>query len=216
MVKIIPAILTNDVRELEEKIRVCEGIVDRIQIDIIDGVFVNNKTIDPSALEGIDTQLNLDFHLMVNEPIHWVERCVRAGADRIIAQIERMNDQVAFVGKVQELGTMVGLAIDLETTVDKIDATILTSLDVVLAMSVKAGLGGQRFDPIVLDKLKKLDELRSRDDTPYKIGVDGGETTETVDDVRLEGVDEIVVGARIFAGDLSTNINKFLKAAYQR
>ena len=216
MVKIIPAILTNDAKELEKKIRACEGVVDRLQIDIIDGVFASNKTIDPSALEGIDTQLNLDFHLMVNEPIHWVEKCVRAGADRIIAQIERMDDQIAFIGKVQELGTMVGLAIDLETPVDKIDPTILTSLYVVLAMSVKAGLGGQRFDPIVLDKLKKLNELRSRDDTPYKIGVDGGETTQTVDDVRLEGVDEIVIGKRIFTGDLSTNINKFVKAAYRR
>lgn len=216
MIQIIPAILTNDTKELEEKIRACEGVVDRVQIDIIDGVFANNKTIDPSALEGIDTQLNLDFHLMADEPIHWVEKCVRAGADRIIAQIERMNDQIAFIGKVQELGTMVGLAIDLETTVDKIDSTILTSLDVVLAMSVKAGLGGQRFDPVVLDKLKKLNDLRYRDDTPYKICVDGGETTETVDDVRLEGVDEIVIGKRIFAGNLSNNVRKYIKAAYQR
>src|SRR3989304_6370901 len=104
MIEIIPSILTNDSKELVDKLGICEGIVERVQIDIIDGVFASNKTIDPSALFSLETELKLDFHLMVKEPINWVEKCVSAGADRIIAQVEMMENQVDYVGKVQEVG----------------------------------------------------------------------------------------------------------------
>ena len=216
MVKIIPAILTKDVNELRDLISQAEGKVERVQIDIIDAKFADNKTIDPSALEGIETNLKLDFHLMVKEPVNWVERCARAGAERIIGQIEEMADQIEFVGKVQETGAHIGLAIDLETKVEELDPVILTNLDVVLVMSVKAGFGGQKFDDKALDKIKELDEIRARDDTPYKILDDGGITLESVEDVRCEGVDEVVVGRRLFKGDVKENIDKFIKAAYQK
>ena len=101
MVEVIPTILTSDAREAEEKIRRLEGLVKKVQIDIIDGVFAGNRTIEPAAVEEIDSSLALDFHLMTKEPREWVEKAVRAGADRIIGQIEMMADQVAFLGKVQ-------------------------------------------------------------------------------------------------------------------
>ena len=215
MLEIIPAILTADVREVEDKLKMVERASERVQIDIVDGVFANNKTIDPSALEFIETDLKLDFHLMTKEPIDWVERCVRGMADRIIGQIERMSDQIAFVGKVQEVGLSVGLAVDLETPISALDPTILTSLDVVLLMAVQAGFGGQKFDPKVLDKIRELDEIRVRDDTPFKICVDGGETLDTVDETHFEGADEIVIGKRIFDGDLSENLRKYQKVAHK-
>jgi ribulose-phosphate 3-epimerase len=216
MVQIIPAILTNDIREIEEKLKRAEGIVERVQIDIIDGQFVENRTIDPSALEKIETDLDLDFHLMTKEPIDWVERAVRGGADRVIGQIEQMSDQLAFVGKVQEVGLSVGLAIDLETPVSAFDPTILNNLDVVLIMAVKAGFGGQEFNLKALEKIKKLDEIRVRDDSPFRICVDGGETLETIDDTHLAGADEVVVGKSLFKGDLAVNIRNFVKAAHER
>lgn len=215
MVKIVPSILTNDIREAEDKLRLAEGVVERVQIDVVDGIFANNKTVDPSFFEGIETDLKLDFHLMVKEPIHWVERVARAGADRVIGQIEMMSDQVAFVGKVQETGILIGLAVDIETPVLELDPTILTNLDVVLLMSVPAGFGGQKFAPRVLDKIRKLDEIRVRDDTPFTICVDGGETESTIDETHFEGADEVVVGSRIFKGDLAENIRMFQKAAHK-
>lgn len=215
MVKIIPAILTNDIKEIEEKLARSEGIVDRVQIDVIDGQFAASRTIDPSFVRNIETDINLDFHLMTKEPVDWVEKAVTGGADRIIGQIEKMTSQVDFVGKVQSVGLSVGLAIDIETPVSSFDPVVLTNLDVVLVMAVKAGFGGQKFDKRALAKIRWLDETRVRDDTPYKICVDGGETLETVDDVRVAGVDEIVVGKRIFQGDLVKNIKKFTGAAYE-
>lgn len=213
MVEIIPAILTNDIREIEEKLRRAEGVVRRVQIDIIDGQFAANRTIDPSFLENIDTDLNLDFHLMTKEPADWVERTVRGGADRIIGQIESMSDQVGFIGKVAEVGPSVGLAIDVDTDIEKIDQTIITNLDVVLVMSVKAGFGGQEFDPSALLKVNELDKIRVRDDTPFKICVDGGINEDNIKKVVKAGADEVAIG-RVFEGDLAENLEKFRKAVY--
>jgi|SRR3989338_5789823 len=214
MIQIIPSILTNDPDELMELIKKCEGLVERVSIDIIDGKFANNKTIDPSILSDIDTALKIDYQLMVIEPVNWIERSVRGQADRIIGHIEKMSSQIEFVGRVQEVGASVGLALDLETTVEKLDPTILTNLDVVLVMSVLAGFGGRKFDERVLDKIKRLDEIRSRDATPFKIQDDGGITIDKIDDVRLVGVDEVSIGRRLFEGDLRENIEKFSKAAH--
>jgi ribulose-phosphate 3-epimerase len=212
MVEVIPTVLTNDIKEVQKKIALMEGKVKRVQIDIIDGQFANNKTIDPSAVEVVDTTLNLDFHLMTKEPIDWVERAVRGGADRIIGQIERMASQMDFLGKVQELGVSVGLAIDLESPVSALDTAILPSLDVVLVMSVKAGFGGQEFDRRVFDKIKGLDRIRAQTGASFKICVDGGIIPEVVGDLVKLGVDEIAVGGRLFDGDLEGNIQKYQKA----
>jgi ribulose-phosphate 3-epimerase len=214
MLEIIPSILTNDPNELKEKLERCEGLVDRVHIDIIDGIFAKNKTIDPSALSDLETELKLDFHLMVKEPVNWVEKCVRGGADRIIGQIEYMRDQVEFVGKVQEVGASIGLAVDLKTDIGKLDPVILTNLDVVWVMSVAAGFGGQKFDERALNKIKRLDEIRARDDTPYRICDDGGITLDRIDDARRAGVDEVAIGRRIFKGNLKGNIKMFQRAAY--
>jgi len=214
MIEIIPSILTNSPEEAKELLTRCEGATERVSIDIIDGKFADNKTIDPSVLAEVDTNIKLDFQLMVVDPINWIERCVRAGADRIIGHIEHMEDQVEFVGKVQELGSHVGLGIDLPTSVADINPTILNNLDVVLVMSVKAGFGGQKFDKMAIEKIILLDEIRSRDLTPYRIQADGGITLESIYNVRKAGVDEVSVGRRIFEGEVTENINKFLGAIH--
>lgn len=216
MIEIIPAILTNDLKEVEYKMRVVNETenIHRVQIDIIDGQFVDNKTIDPSFLVGIDTNLSLDFHLMVKEPINWVEKCANAGADRIIGQIEMMESQIDFVAKVQETNLYVGLAVDLNTSLSELDPVVLTNVDVVLVMAVKAGWGGQKFDKRVLDKIKELDEIRVRDKTPFRICVDGGETEDVVDETHFAGADEVVVGSRLFNGDIADNIKRFETAAH--
>lgn len=221
MISIIPAILTNNMNEFLEMVKrideaswADEVALSKIQIDIIDGEFVDNKTIDPINISGIETDLGIDFHLMVKEPVNWVEKCANAGADRIIGHIEMMKSQVDFVGRVQETGLYVGLGVDLNTPLDQLDPVVLTNVDVVLLMAVKAGWGGQKFDPSVLEKIKALDEIRVRDKTPFKICVDGGETEDVIDDSHFAGADEIVVGRRLFNGNIVENINRMRKAAY--
>lgn len=209
MVEVIPAILTGDIREIQDKIARAEGVVKRVQIDIIDGQFVDNRTVDPSALEVIDTDIELDFHLMTKEPVDWVEKAARGGADRIIGQIEKMSDQIGYLGKVQELGLEAGLALDLDTPVSQLDLTILPNLDAVLLMAVKAGFSGQDFDNQVLEKIKALREIRVRDNAAYRICVDGGVLPENVGKINSAGADEVAVGKRLFEGDLEANIEKY-------
>ena len=126
------------------------------------------------------------------------------------------DNQLDFIGKVQETGLYVGLALDLDTPVSKIDPVILTNLDVVLIMSVKAGFGGQEFDKQVLQKIKELDEIRARDATPFKIQDDGGITLASVYNVHKAGADEVSIGKRIFDGELAKNLEKFQLAAKSR
>src|SRR4029079_15856558 len=164
MVTIIPAILTDDVHELTNLIRKCEGKTQCVQIDIIDGVFADNKTVDPSAARSLDTKLFIDYHLMVKEPIDWVEKCVVGQATRVIGQVEMMMSQKMFIEEVKEHGLQVGLALDIDTPIEKLDPAVLYAVDVVLLMSVKAGFGGQEFNTKVLQKIQKLDHVRAQDE----------------------------------------------------
>lgn len=213
MIEIIPSILTDNPHELGELIKKCDGVVKRVHIDIIDGVYADNQTIDPSALNNLEHNLLLDFHLMVNNPVNWVEKCVRAGADRIIAQVEMMNNISEFISEVTETGLSVGLALDVDTKVNFIEQRLLMDVDVVLVMSVPAGFGGQKFHESALEKIHELNQIRENDQTPFRICDDGGITLERVGQLKKEGADEVAIGRRLFEGDLKTNIEKFLAKA---
>src|SRR4030042_5151416 len=207
--EIIPSILTNDPEEVLVEIRMAEGVVERVQIDVVDGIFAANKTFDIDLLQDIDTNLKLDFHLMTKEPINWVERSIRGGADRIIGQLEMMSDQLNFVHKVQEVGALVGIAIDLKTDVSAIDDIMFQDLDVVLVMSVPAGFGGQKFEHKTIQKIEELKKIRERKKSTYKISVDGGITLDYMDDLVKKGADKVIIGERLFKGNLKENLEKF-------
>jgi ribulose-phosphate 3-epimerase len=221
MFTVIPSILTNNSEEIRKIIKDLDDVIlphgfplDRVQIDINDGSFLDVKTIEPDLLYDIETELNIDFHLMTKEPISWVEDCIRGQADRIVGQIEKMSDQVAYVEKVAEVGTKVGLALDIETPVDMLDPSIIMSLDVILLMGYPAGLGGQRFDERVLSKIKELSDIRLNDTKPFKICVDGGVDLDNIKRIKMAGADEVVIGKRLIEGDIEVNFEKFLKALY--
>lgn len=210
---IIPSVLTNNPQELKSLINLAEGHVERIQIDIIDGKFAENKTIIPEALVYIETNLKLDFHLMVEEPVKWVESCVRAGADRIFGQIEMMKSQDEFVQKVVSLGTSVGLAIDLNTNLSVLNNRLLLDIDAVLVMSVKAGFGGQDFNLSVLSKIKTLSDLKKEDSSPFQICVDGGITLSSIKSLVDAGADEVSIGRRLLNEDFIQNLIRYQKTA---
>ncbi len=209
MVKIIPSILTNSSKDAVDFIGEAQAVAKRIQLDVIDGIFANNKTLEPVFYKDLDLSFEVDYHLMVKEPINWIEKCVEGQADRIIGQIEQMTDQMEFIKKVQSVALSVGLAVDIDTDVSTLSEEILESVDVILLMSVKAGHGGQEFNLDVWDKIKELVEKRNNTNHKFKICIDGGVTIELAHDMHKAGVDEIVVGNRIFDGDLSENIKLF-------
>lgn len=211
--KVIPAILSNDPEEVFELLETAESATDQIQIDIIDGKYADNHTIDPMVLNNVATNLLIDYHLMVVEPIKWVEKCARAQAERIIGQIERMSSQMEFVNAVHEKNLQAGIALDLDTSLSQIEPGILELVEVVLLMSVKAGFGGQTFAEKVLPKMQHLNEFRKNNNLNFIIQDDGGVGLENIDDAKHAGIDEAVVGKRLFKGNMRENIEKYLEAA---
>jgi ribulose-phosphate 3-epimerase len=206
---LIPTILSNDPQEVKSLINTYEQLVDRVQIDIIDGKFADNKTIDPSVLNHIETNLMLDFHLMVDEPVNWIEKSFQAGADRIIGHLEKMSDQYEFVDKVQAIGAKVGLAVDLNTDISLIQDDLITDIDVILLLGVQAGFGGQKFNDSLYEKLEKLVKIKAEDQTPFNICVDGGITPEIAKKLNKLGADEVSVGRSLLKGNVQSNINAF-------
>ena len=213
MIRVIPAILTNDPKNALELLERAEGVVERVQIDVIDGVFADNKTVDPMVFQDVETKLKLDYHLMVKEPINWVEKCIRAGGDRIIGHIEMMSDREEFINKVIAANATPGFAIDLDTPIIELDPDLLGEIGVIIIMSVKAGFGGLDFQQLVLDKIAHLHKIREEKGYQYKICDDGGVTMQWIDDLRRKGVDEVSVGARLFNGDLAENVKQYTAAA---
>jgi len=214
-IKIIPAILTANSGEALSLLAKTEGAVERVQIDIIDGEFAGNTTVTPSVFETIKTRLKFDYHLMVREPVNWVKEAVQAQGDRIVGQIEMMSSQVEFVSRVQEFEANPGLALDIETPVSKIKPEVFSRLGVIIALSVKAGFGGQKFDKAALDKVHELSLLREREGFGYAICDDGGVSLDWIGPLRAQGADEASVGRRIFEGDIAENIRKFQMAAHE-
>lgn len=213
-VEIIPSILTNDPDEFRELLKQAEEAgVNRVHVDIIDGVYANNKTIDPSILNDLDSSLKIDFHLMVNNPENWIEKCLRAGASRIIAQIEMMQNSEGFVDKVLSEHAYVGLAIDNDSKVIDLNEDVLHELDLIMVMSVPAGFGGQEFNVNALEKISELREIKQKNSYKFKIAVDGGINESIISQLVKNGADEFCIGRRLFSGDMKENIEKFKQNA---
>lgn len=206
MLTIIPAILTSDPKELEQKIKLAESHLERVQIDIIDGIFADNKTIGISEISSLKTSLKLDAHLMVKEPLAWVEGLANAGVERIIGQIEMMGNQEEFVERVRDRGRISGLAIDLLTSVSEISPIAVAKAGVILIMSVKAGFVGQEFEEVSLEKVREIREIRENKGWEFRICLDGGINRENIRKVKEAGADEIVLGHSLYDGDISANL----------
>ena len=214
-IRVIPGILEdkgeNKREEVEKKISKIVGIVDEVSIDIIDGKFVDNKTIGVGDLENIDSQISLGVQLMVEEPIKMVEECAEVGVEKVIGHIELMKDQKEFVAKVKEFKMKVGLGLDLKTGVDFLEEDILDEIDDILLMSVAAGFSGQEFDGKVLGKIEKL-----RKEMGFKgnIWVDGGVNEKTIEKCVQMGANRLSITSGIWKEkDIEKQIGKLQRLA---
>lgn len=204
MVEIIPAILDKDFSEIEKKIHLVEGLVSWVQIDLADSTLVPNTTfLDPAPFANLKTPLNLELHLMVKDPLRYVERFVKAGFRRFFAHIE--GDYVdEYIAKCYQLGVEVGLAIDGPTLFTKIHP-YLDNMDCVLVMAIEAGASGRPFREDTIEKIKKIREI----DLEIPISVDGAMNEENVKKVIEAGATRINSNSYIFgAEDVKIAIEK--------
>jgi ribulose-phosphate 3-epimerase len=166
---------------------------DYLHIDVMDGNFVNNKTIWSEEVSEIKTNLIKDVHLMIIEPEKHIDEFINSGADIIDFHVEAARDAVGLINHIKAKGVKVGLAISPETAVDAI-SSYLGMIDQVIVMSVNPGFGGQVFISEVLDKIRHLRELNSEVD----IVVDGGINEETGKLAINAGANILVSGTYLF------------------
>ncbi|MBU1177007.1 MAG: ribulose-phosphate 3-epimerase [Patescibacteria group bacterium] len=206
MIQIIPTIIAKDFQELQDKINKVELHAEWAQLDVMDGKFVNNTTWqNPVDLKNLETNLNLEAHLMVKNPEEVIDQWIESGVKRIIIHYESTKKITEIIDKIKKAGLEVGLAINPETSLEKI-VDFIEKIDLVLIMTVNPGFGGQDFLNESVDKIKQLrGEYKD-----VNIEVDGGINLKTASKVIQAGANFLAVGTAIFKSDnIKEVINKF-------
>lgn len=193
------SILSADWGKLKEEIHLLETAkVDWIHVDVMDGRFVSNITFGVKFVETLRhlTNLPLDVHLMIEEPEKHIDTFIKAGSDLITVHTESTRHLQRLIVNIKEQGPKVGVALNPATSLDSLK-WVLNDIDLVLIMSVNPGLGGQKFIPVTLDKVKYF--KKNFDFSGY-ISVDGGINEITSESILHCGVDVLVVGSYLFEG----------------
>lgn len=203
MIEIIPSILVKTKEELVEKVKAVERFVERIHLDIADGIFVPNTTISLAEFEQIETGLNCEVHLMVSNPESQAVAWAQSKASAVIFHIEATENPAAVINKIREHEKSVGVALNPKTSTDEI-AGIVDLVDFVHFMTVEPGFYGSPFENSVLDKISDFHYFY-----PDKlIEVDGGVNLETAPKLIQAGAAILVSGSYIFE---SGNIEEAIK-----
>jgi len=210
---ILPSLLLCDFGNLEREVAALEAAgVPGLHLDVMDGNFVPNLTYGMPVIEGLRklTDLPLDTHLMIADPRRYIKPFVVAGADSITIHVEATDDPRPVLESIRAHGVGAGIALNPGTPLESIE-NCLDLCDLVLVMSVKAGFGGQKFNPIALDKLRSLRSLVGRE---VLVQVDGGINADTIESCAQAGATLFVVGSAIFkSNDYSAAIAQLRERA---
>ena len=194
--KIVPAILTDRLEELQNLLGKAETFADYVQIDFMDGLLVPSRSVSPRDLDAVRTSLACEAHLMVEKPDQYVTDLAAFGFRRAIFHYEAVPDRRAIVARIRQEGMEVGVAVNPETDVSRLE-NLVTDVDSVLFMSVRPGFYGSPFIPGVIDKIRAFREAHPS----VVIGIDGGVGVENLSEIRAAGVDYACVGSRIFLSE---------------
>ena len=193
---VAPSLLAADFGNLEQEVaRLRQAGARILHLDVMDGHFVPNLSLGIPVVEAVRrvTDLALDVHLMISNPEQFIEPFYRAGADLITIHIEVAPDPRELLARIHDLGACAGIAISPPTPVEKV-GDYLDHCDLVLAMSVMPGFGGQQFQPVALEKLRWLKE-RAREGT--LLSVDGGVNFDTIGPCAESGANLLVTGTAL-------------------
>lgn len=203
VIKIAPSILSADFSKLGEDIMMLEqGGADYIHIDVMDGHFVPNISFGIPVIKSIrdKTQLPFDVHLMIDNPMDFIDDFVKAGADSITVHAEVLPHLHRAIQYIKAKGVLAGVALNPSTPLNVLDY-VLEDVDMILLMTVNPGFGGQKFIPAILNKIaqlrKRLDEMGLKTD----IQVDGGIYINNIHEVAKAGANIFVAGSAIFNAD---------------
>lgn len=208
-----PSILAADFKVLGQEMKKTEeNGAAYIHFDVMDGMFVPSISFGMPVLASIHdaTEQFMDAHLMVQEPILYVEAFQKAGADYVTVHLEACEDVKTTLDKIHACGMKAGLAVNPETDVKEL-VPYLEDVEMILIMSVHPGFGGQKFIPESLDKIREVRAMLNEKNLETDIQVDGGIYVENVREVLDAGANVIVAGSAVFRGDAGENTAKFME-----
>ena len=208
-----PSILAADFKVLGQEMKKTEeNGAAYIHFDVMDGMFVPSISFGMPVLASIHdaTEQFMDAHLMVQEPIRYVEAFQKAGADYVTVHLEACEDVKTTLDKIHACGMKAGLAVNPETDVKEL-VPYLEDVEMILIMSVHPGFGGQKFIPESLDKIREVRAMLNEKNLETDIQVDGGIYVENVREVLDAGAYVIVAGSAVFRGDAGENTAKFME-----
>lgn len=195
-----PSILSADFARLAEALAFLEANGPcLVHVDVMDGRFVPNLTLGMPVVESLrkETKQILDCHLMIVEPSRYAEAFVKAGADWVSVHQEADPHLHRTLGAIRAAGAKAGVVLNPATPVETL-VDLVGDFDFVLLMSVNPGFGGQKFISRVLDKVRRLDTLRTERQMPFAIQVDGGVGLDNAGDLVAAGADVLVAGNAVF------------------
>ena len=204
--KISASVLSADLMNFGDEIRrLEENDIDMLHFDVMDGVFVNNITYGLPVLEAVrkQTDLTLDVHLMITDPLKYAERFAKFGADIISFHLESESDAMETISAIKKAGAKAALAIKPATPAEAV-FDYLPYLDMVLVMTVEPGFGGQSIIPETIEKVRVIREKLDLLGMYTPIQVDGGINDKTAPDAIRAGADVLVSGSYLFkAADIA-------------
>ncbi len=207
-----PSILSADFTILGKQIKETEEAgAQYLHFDVMDGIFVPSISFGLPVLKSIRKASNqiYDVHLMIEEPIRYIEEFVSCGADILTFHVEAASDPREVIEKIHSLGKKAGMAIKPKTDVDAFRPYI-EYLDQLLVMTVEPGFGGQKYMESCTEKIRDTRSMLTDAGLQTDIQVDGGVNTDNVNVPLEAGANVIVAGSAVFNGDIGENVRRFL------
>ena len=201
--QISPSMLASNFAKLSDELKKIEkNGADYVHLDVMDGMFVPNITFGAPVIKSMRkySGLPFDVHLMINEPLRYIDDFVKAGADIITFHVEAESDIEGTIRKIKDSGVKCGLSIKPGTPVEEL-YPFINKIDLALIMTVEPGFGGQKFMPGMMEKVRLLKDKIRETGAAVKIEVDGGIDEKTANIAGASGVDICVAGTSVFKAD---------------